>query len=132
MWNISCSASQFLSSIKLGEKNWVTHLYIHYKVGPRFETYIETKTVKPSYGVLVTATDSETNSWVAIRKIPLRDQVSRERALREVMLCKRLKHKNITTLVDLIINPAAMNPMVFFLFQSYLFVISMKIILIWL
>ena len=73
------------------------------------------KSVKPSYGVLVTATDSDTNNWVTIRKMPLRDQVSRERALREVMLLKRLKHKNITTLVDLIINPAAINPMVIFL-----------------
>ena len=91
-----------------------THFYLHYKVGPRFETFEQTKSVKPSYGVLVTATDSYTDSWVAIRKMPLRNQVSRERALREVILLKRLKHKNITTLVDIIINQAAINPMVSF------------------
>ena len=51
--------------------------------------------------------------------MPLRDKVSRERALREVILLKRLKHKNITTLVDIIINQAAINPMVsFFKFKA--------------
>ena len=72
------------------------------------------KLVGPSYGVVVSAIDTTTDNWVAIRKVSIRGQASCERALREVMLLKRLKHPNITTLVDLIINPAATNLTVLF------------------
>ena len=56
-----------------------------------------------AYGVVISATDTQLNSRVAIKMVPkaFQDEIDAKRILREIKLLKHLKHENIVGIHDM-------------------------------
>ena len=64
-----------------------------------------------TYGHVVSAIDKNTNAKVAIKKLRnIEDLVDAKRALRELLILKKLTHENILNLKDVAIVPSATSP----------------------
>lgn len=79
--------------------------------GQQFEIPSRYKLIRPighgAYGVVISATDTVTDTQVAIKKIrsAFDDRIDAKRILREIKLMKKLSHENVIKIIDLIPPP---------------------------
>lgn len=79
--------------------------------GQQFDIKTRYQLIRPighgAYGVVISASDKETNEKVAIKKISraFEDPVDAKRILREIKLMKKFNHENVIRILDIIPPP---------------------------